>query len=33
MKKVILVDIVPQGTKTDEYEDRMIELENLASTY
>jgi len=31
--KVILVDIVPTGTKVEDHEDRMIELENLASTY
>ncbi|EKE29935.1 MAG: hypothetical protein ACD_2C00073G0023 [uncultured bacterium (gcode 4)] len=31
--KVILVDIVPHWTKEEEYEDRMIELENLVSTY
>lgn len=31
--KVILVDIVPSGTKVEDHEDRMIELENLASTY
>lgn len=33
MQKVILVDIVPLGTQAEEYEDRMVELENLVSTY
>ena len=31
--KVILVDIVPHGTPQEDYDERMIELENLASTY
>lgn len=33
MKKVILVDIVPSGTKPEELEGRMAELENLVATY
>lgn len=31
--KVILVDVVSKDTQIDEFEDRMLELENLASTY
>ena len=31
--KVILVDIVPVGTKPEEHNDRMVELENLVATY
>lgn len=31
--RVILVDIVPSWSKQEEYDDRMLELENLVSTY
>lgn len=31
--KVILVDIIPSGTKPEDYDDRMTELENLTMTY
>lgn len=32
-KKVILIDIIPQWTDPNDYEDRMLELENLVMTY
>lgn len=33
IKKAILIDIIPVWTSEEEYSDRMLELENLVSTY